>query len=107
MLGNTAATIDSDTQYNKLVTIVLEEHFDFRSINSFRAQCCGKYKENVDVVIDMSATRYMDSSGVALLLCLYQWVRAPKVKVYISNCHSDIRDILSRSRLGGKFILEN
>jgi anti-anti-sigma factor len=107
MSGNTATRISDDTQCNKLLTIELEEHFDFRFINSFRSQCCGKYNEDVDVVIDMLATRYMDSSGVALLLCLYQWVKAPKVEVYISNCHNDIRDILLRSRVAGKFILED
>lgn len=79
----------------KLLTIQLGEHCDYRSIHGFRALCRELYQQEVEVIVDMQRTRYMDSSGVALLHCLFHWVRAPKVYVNIAHCSPVMRELLS------------
>ena len=82
--------------------IQLGEHFDYRSIHSFRQFSKERFKKDTEVIIDMAETRYIDSSGVALLLCLYQWVRAPEVIVTVINCNPVIENILNHSHCGNK-----
>jgi anti-anti-sigma factor len=84
------------------LSVELNEHFDFREIHSFRNFSKQRFEKAVDVVIDMSRTRYIDSSGVALLLCLYNWVRAPKVNVIAINCSPAITEILNSSQCGSR-----
>lgn len=85
--------------------IQLGEHFDFRSIHSFRQYSKERFEIDTEVIVDMSETRYIDSSGVALLLCLYQWVHAPHVTVSAVNCDPAIRHILAHSQCGEKIII--
>jgi anti-anti-sigma factor len=85
--------------------IQLGEHFDFRSIHSFRQYSKEQFAKETEVVVDMQSTRYIDSSGVALLLCLFQWVHAPHVTVSAINCNPAIKHILLMSQCGDKVII--
>ena len=55
--------------------------------------------------VDMTHTRYVDSSGVALLHCLQHWIDAPMVVVRVINCHPNIYQILSASRLSHTILI--
>lgn len=88
------------------LSISTAEHFDYRSIPVFKNLCKDKLDIDVEVVIDMTLTRYVDSSGMALLHCLQQWVRAPRVTVRLVNCNSQLRQILSRSRLSHHLLID-
>lgn len=78
-----------------VLRVHLGEHFDFRSIHSFRHLCTEKLEVTAEVIVDMSQTRYVDSSGAALLHCLQHWINAPAVDVQVINCCPDVRRILS------------
>ncbi len=96
--------INKEDSRQRLV-IELEEHFDFRSIHRFRSYCTQRFEGDTEIIIDMDATRYIDSSGIALLLCLYQWVRAPKVEVTVVNCSPSIKHLLIKSHCGEKILI--
>ncbi|MEE8059010.1 MAG: STAS domain-containing protein [Pseudomonadales bacterium] len=82
-----------------VLRLSLGEHFDYRSIHTFRNLYTGKLQDNVYVVIDMAATRYVDSSGVALLHCLQYWINASIVTVQVINCCPELSRILTLSKL--------
>ena len=86
--------------------MTLGEHFDYRSIHSFRNFCKEKLLVDAHVQIDMKHTRYVDSSGVALLHCLQQWIHAPLVVVQVINCRPEIRKILAQSRFFQNILLD-
>jgi len=88
---------------NEDYTVFLDEHFDYRSIHTFRRSCPKEILSGMTVTIDMRATRYIDSSGVALLVSLYHQVRSDGVSVNVINCSADIRRILSICHLEDKF----
>lgn len=79
--------------------VCTDEHFDYRSIHTFKNLCNEKLDVAAHVVIDMQKTRYIDSSGVALLYCLQHWIKAPQVSVQVINCSPDMRCLLSLGRL--------
>ncbi len=79
--------------------ITADEHLDYRSIHSFKNVCPRKLDTPAHVVIDMAHTRYVDSSGVALLHCLRHWVKAPLVTVQVVNCEPGMRRVLCTGRL--------
>ena len=89
-----------------ILQIHLDEHFDYRSIHRFRNLCTEKLDGDAHVVVDMKATRYIDSSGVALLQCLQQWIDAPMVIVQVVNCCPELRRILTLSRLSATILID-
>ncbi len=89
----------------KVLNIELSEHFDYRSIHSFRRFCRERFDCETEVIIDMAATRYIDSSGVALLMCLYQWIKAPLVTVIVVNCAPAVETLLRRSICKDKIVI--
>jgi anti-anti-sigma factor len=89
-----------------VLKVELSEHFDYRSIHRFRNLCTEKMSTDVHVVVDMAATRYVDSSGVALLHCLQKWINAPMVIVQVVNCCPEMRRILSSSRLSHHILID-
>jgi anti-anti-sigma factor len=84
------------------IPVLLQEHFDYRSIAQFRNLCPKPINEPVNIVLDMAATRYIDSSGMALIMCLFQWVRAPQVSVQLINCSPAVRRLIELSRCRNK-----
>ncbi len=86
------------------VTIQLPEHFDYRSIHTFRQLYQRALSAEEEVVVDMAFTRYLDSSGIALLLCLHQWLKHPAGTVKINHCRADLRQILKLGRCENKFL---
>lgn len=91
VLSQSSNPCDTVEQYR----ITPGEHLDYRSIQAFRQLCPKPCSHPVEVIVDLSATQYMDSSGVALLLCLYQWVRAPQVEVVVTGCCRELLPVLA------------
>jgi anti-anti-sigma factor len=88
-----------DQAHPVLLEVSTGEHFDYRSILVFKQLCTEKLEGDAHVIVDMTHTRYVDNSGIALLHCLQHWIDAPKVKVSVTNCRPEIYQILNCSRL--------
>ena len=90
-----------------ILHLTVGEHFDYRSIHTFRNLYTEKLDCDAHVIIDMSSTRYADSSGVALIQCLQQWIKAPMVIIKIVNCRPNIRLLLTQAQLPSIYLLIN
>jgi anti-anti-sigma factor len=97
--------VDSFTNNNS-VTIQLAEHFDYRSVHHFKQAYQGNLNEVIEVVVDMAFTRYIDSSGIALLMRLCHWVSHPACVVKVTHCRPAVRQILALARCEGRFVFE-
>jgi anti-anti-sigma factor len=91
---------------NDSVTIQLAEHFDYRSVHHFKQAYQGSLNEVMEVVVDMAFTRYIDSSGIALLVRLCHWVGQPACVVKVTHCRPAVRQILVLARCEGRFVFE-
>ena len=91
---------------NNSVTIQLAEHFDYRSAHHFKQAYQGSLDEVMEVVVDMAVTRYIDSSGIALLIRLCHWVSQPACVVKVTHCRPAVRQILALARCEGRFVFE-
>jgi anti-anti-sigma factor len=91
---------------NDSVTIQLAEHFDYRSVHHFKQAYQGNLNNAIEVVVDMAFTRYIDSSGIALLMRLCHWVSHPGCVVKITHCRPAVRQILVLARCEARFVFE-
>jgi anti-anti-sigma regulatory factor len=101
-----ACEVEESFPARKSVTIQLPEHFDYRSIHSFKRVYQRGLVDTSEVVVDMAFTRYIDSSGIALLLCLFQWLGHPASVIRITHCRPSIRQILALAKCEGRFAFE-
>jgi HptB-dependent secretion and biofilm anti anti-sigma factor len=87
--------------------LYLDEVFDFKKIDEFR----GAY-EGIDatlcqeVDIDFSATKYIDSSALGMLLNIKKHFKDAGVKIKIVSASDQVKKILMISRFDQKFIIE-
>ena len=88
------------------VTIQLAEHFDYRSVHHFKQSYQGNLNDALEVVVDMAFTRYIDSSGIALLMRLCHWVTHPACVVKVTHCRPSVRQILVLAKCEGRFVFE-
>ena len=95
----------SKEDYSQVFEIVLEEYVDYRCLPTFRRLSTDKMEESVVVKVNMSETRFIDSSGIALLHCLRHWIRSPDVSVHLLNCRDDLRHMLPSSKLHSSITL--
>lgn len=81
----------------KTLTIAVEGRFDFSTHQAFR----DAYEQGGEplpaYVIDMTDTRYIDSSALGMLLLLRDYAGGDHASVRIENCNSDVRRILAIS----------
>jgi anti-anti-sigma factor len=91
---------------NDSVTIQLAEHFDYRSVHHFKQAYQGNLNNAIEVVVDMAFTRYIDSSGIALLMRLCHWVSHPECVVKVTHCRPAVRQILALARCEARFVFE-
>ncbi|MFT5691710.1 MAG: anti-anti-sigma factor [Oceanicoccus sp.] len=88
------------------VTVFIEGRFDFSSHQVFR-----KAYENLDVapefyIVDMSATSYLDSSALGMLLLLRDYAGGDSAKITILNCNEDVKKILAISNFEQLFTIK-
>jgi len=88
------------------VQVVLDEVFDFKKAEEFRLLYEGIACAGVKVVtINFLATRYMDSSGLGMLLNVQSYFKDRKIIVTLANPNEQIRKIFSISNFDRRFTI--
>lgn len=76
-------------------TIKISGRFDFSVQNEFRDCYHGSTADDgVSYVIDMSNANYIDSSALGMLLMMREHLGGDAAKISITNCSSEIKNIL-------------
>lgn len=78
----------------KVLTITLDERFDFAVHSALRAAYAGEMPKFDTYIVDLRHTVYMDSSALGMLLQLKEHAGGSQGAVRIRNASSGIRDIL-------------
>ncbi|AHG40239.1 anti-anti-sigma regulatory factor [Pseudomonas syringae CC1557] len=86
------------------LTLFVEGRFDFDAHQGFRA-AYEEYPQDLDYVVDLRGTHYLDSSALGMLLLLRDHAGGDKSKVRLINCTSDVRTILTISNFSQLFQL--
>jgi len=97
------STVSAD---GKTATLTISGRFDFSLHNEFRSA----YKDtNVTAgayIVDLSQTKYLDSSALGMLLLLKEFAEANTSTVKISNASNEIREILNIASFDKLFTLD-
>ncbi|PAV27376.1 anti-anti-sigma factor [Tamilnaduibacter salinus] len=88
------------------LTIRIDGRFDFSTHQSFRDAYEKGDQDVREYVIDMSGTRYLDSSALGMLLLLRDYAGGEDSRVRIRNCNSDVKRILTISNFEQLFTIE-
>jgi HptB-dependent secretion and biofilm anti anti-sigma factor len=97
-------TINSKTDGN-ITTISISGRFDFSSHKDFRGTYAGSDGVSSHYVIDMSATEYIDSSALGMLLLLREHAGSDKSRITIQGACNEVKDILAVSNFDKLFTL--
>jgi HptB-dependent secretion and biofilm anti anti-sigma factor len=86
--------------------ILLDEVFDFKKAEEFR-QCYEKIPTDKckNVTINFTHTRYMDSSGLGMLLNVQSYFKSFSIPVRILGANEQIKKIFSISRFDMRFTI--
>lgn len=88
------------------VQIVLDEVFDFKKAEEFRLAYEGVVCAGVKIVtINFSSARYMDSSGLGMLLNVQSYFKDRNIVVALANPNEQIRKIFSISNFDRRFTI--
>jgi anti-anti-sigma factor len=88
------------------VQIMLDEVFDFKKAEEFRMLYEGVACAGVKVVtVNFAAARYMDSSGLGMLLNVQSYFKDKKIVVTLANPNEQIRKIFSISNFDRRFTI--
>ncbi len=87
----------------KVLTIVLDEKFDFGKVREFRAAYGVETESVQEVVVDLAKTEYMDSSALGMLLNMQKSMQEQVSKFSIVNACTKVAKILEISRFDKKF----
>lgn len=88
------------------VQIMLDEVFDFKKAEEFRLLYEGVACAGVKVVtVNFAAARYMDSSGLGMLLNVQSYFKDKKIVVTLANPNEQIRKIFSISNFDRRFTI--
>lgn len=79
---------------NRIATIKIKGRFDFSLHNEFRKAYKDLAIKGGEFVIDLTATEYLDSSALGMMLLLKEHADAMACKVSVLNPNDDIREIL-------------
>lgn len=83
------------------LTIYLEEEIDMNSCRTIRGIIDGyimKYQP-YELVLDLSAVKFMDSSGIGLILGRYNLIKLLDAKMTIVNATSNIKRLIELSNI--------
>jgi anti-anti-sigma regulatory factor len=91
-----------DTGKGKTIRIQVDERMDC-SIHSVFCQAgkLASHPQTESIEIDLGKTRFIQDSGLAMLLMLRKQSNRLKDRIELINCHPDIRARLFESRLAG------
>ncbi|MFJ4145739.1 STAS domain-containing protein [Pseudomonas sp. NPDC089734] len=98
-------TITSElSQDGQQLTLFIQGRFDFSTHQDFRAAYEG-HPGHLNYVVDLSATHYLDSSALGMLLLLRDHAGGDGVVVRLVNCTADVVKILTISNFSKLFQL--
>ena len=84
-----------------VLTIDLEERFDFDCVDEFRQAYIETPAKSC--LVDFRNTEYMDSSGLGMLLNMRRYLGDGKVPIKLVNCRPQVKKVLLISRFETKF----
>lgn len=76
------------------VKISINGRFDFSAHKEFRDSYRNIASNVNEFIVDMSATDYVDSSALGMLLLLREHAGSEQGKVRLSGCRNEVKDIL-------------
>lgn len=95
----------SKSSDNRRVTMTIGQRFDFSLHREFR-DAYSKEPEDVEYIINMGSTEYMDSSALGMLLVLREHTGEKPGKIKLTGCQPSIRQILDISNFTKLFVVE-
>ena len=87
------------------VTISVAGRFDFSSHKEFRETYANTDGSTCHYIVDMSATEYIDSSALGMLLLLREFASSDKDRITLQGASNDVKDILVVSNFDKLFTL--
>ena len=86
---------------NGKLTIYLEEELDIRSCKVIRGIIDGYIKkyQSYELVLDLSGVKFMDSSGIGLIIGRYNLIKLLDSKMTVVNAAENIRRIIELSNI--------
>ncbi len=78
----------------KVVTIYVEERFDFSLHQSFRDAYCDSEINNGTFILDLKSTTYMDSSALGMILLLKDFTVNNGSNILIKNANESVYKVL-------------
>jgi anti-anti-sigma factor len=94
------SAVFSSTQQGSRLDIVISGRFDFSILQDFRNAYTLDIEEPIEkIVIDLTLSEYVDSSGMGLLLTLKKELGLESGCIELKNCRPHIRDTLITARL--------
>lgn len=81
----------------KTLTISIEGRFDFSAHQAFRDAYEKVSPIPADISVEMTATTYLDSSALGMLLLLRDHCGGDSSNINLKGCNEDIRKILTIS----------
>jgi|TARA_B110001454_G_C12416817_1_gene307596 anti-anti-sigma factor len=94
------ASIVTCSQQGSQLNIAIAGRFDFSILQDFRNAYTLDINAPIDsVLIDLTSSEHMDSSGMGLLLTLKKELQLDAGCVELVNCRPHIRDALLAARL--------
>ncbi len=100
-LGMAITTKVSDT--GDRVTIAVAGKFDFQLYDEFRSAYAETGGEGTEYVVDLSATEYLDSSALGMLLLLREHAGGDSSNIAIEEVSIDVKKILDVANFGKLF----
>lgn len=97
-----------DSKISKLI-VDLDEELDVKSCRMLRSIIDGyimKY-EPKEFVMDLTSVKFMDSSGIGLLIGRYNLVKLFDSKMTIVNATSNIKRVLELSNISNNIVLRS
>ncbi|MCP4494656.1 MAG: STAS domain-containing protein [Gammaproteobacteria bacterium] len=87
------------------VTIAISGKFDFQLYDEFRSAYTDTAGSGVDYKIDLSATDYLDSSALGMLLLLREHAGGESSKIQLTRASEDVKRVLDVANFGKLFII--
>lgn len=81
----------------KTLTITIDGRFDFSAHQGFRDAYEKISPVPEEILVNMAATNYLDSSALGMLLLLRDYAGGDSSNITLKNCNDDIRKILTIS----------
>ncbi|MCW8107819.1 STAS domain-containing protein [Alteromonas ponticola] len=88
---------------NNSLTIQMDDKFDYSKVQEFRQAYVETPAQPEEILIDLTATQYMDSSALGMLLNMQKYFSDKGVNYKIVNSRPQVARILKISRFDKKF----